>query len=63
MAGVVSVADLARPLRQLRRRQTQQGGEAPLTYRELAAKTGWSRGLSGCTSLAMCCRPPTDSTC
>lgn len=47
VAGVVTVADLARLLRQLRRRQARQRGEATLTYRELAAKTGWSRGIIG----------------
>jgi Helix-turn-helix domain/NB-ARC domain/Tetratricopeptide repeat len=47
VAGVVTVADLARLLRQLRRRQARQRGETTLTYRELAAKTGWSRGIIG----------------
>jgi hypothetical protein len=59
VAGVVSVADLARLLRQLRRRQARQGGEATLTYRELAAKTGWSRGVIG-EYFAGNVLPPTD---
>ena len=39
--------ELAGLLRQLRRREARQQGETPLTYRQLAAKTGWSRGVIG----------------
>lgn len=39
-----TVPDLAGLLRQLRRREARQQGETPLTYRQLAARTGWSRG-------------------
>ncbi|MEV4728182.1 helix-turn-helix domain-containing protein, partial [Micromonospora humida] len=42
-----TVAELAALLRQLRRREARQQGETPLTYRQLAAKTGWSRGVIG----------------
>src|SRR4051794_16516435 len=38
-------AGIARLLRDLRRREARQRGDSPLTYRELAAKTGWSRSL------------------
>jgi tetratricopeptide (TPR) repeat protein len=46
-ADVKTVQDLARLLRQLRRREARREGETQLTYRELAAKTGWSRGVIG----------------
>jgi tetratricopeptide (TPR) repeat protein len=46
-AGVATLADLARLLRELRRRQAREQGDAQLTYRELAAKTGWSHGIIG----------------
>ncbi|WP_431934502.1 ATP-binding protein [Micromonospora sp. RP3T] len=42
-----TVPELAGLLRQLRRREARQQGETPLTYRQLAAKTGWSRGVIG----------------
>ncbi|WFE64289.1 helix-turn-helix domain-containing protein [Micromonospora sp. WMMD714] len=42
-----TVPDLAGLLRQLRRREARQQGETPLTYRQLAARTGWSRGVIG----------------
>ncbi|WP_433120159.1 NB-ARC domain-containing protein [Micromonospora sp. CA-246542] len=42
-----SLPDLAGLLRQLRRREARQQGETRLTYRQLAAKTGWSRGIIG----------------
>ena len=35
---------LAQLLRQLRRREARQHGRSELTYRELAARTGWSIG-------------------
>jgi tetratricopeptide (TPR) repeat protein len=41
------VDDLARVLRALRRRHARRTGGAELTYRELAAVTGWSRGIIG----------------
>jgi DNA-binding SARP family transcriptional activator len=37
--------DLARMLHQLRRREARRRAGAELTYRELAAKTGWSLGI------------------
>jgi hypothetical protein len=44
-AGLVrTLPELAAVLRWLRRRQAWQRGAAPLTYRELAASTGWSYG-------------------
>jgi tetratricopeptide (TPR) repeat protein len=42
---VESVEDLAKLLRQLRRRQAHRLKVPELTYRELAAKTGWSIGI------------------
>src|SRR2546429_7339525 len=44
VAGVTTVPELARLLRQLRRRDARQRGAAELTYRELAAKTGAAPG-------------------
>jgi tetratricopeptide (TPR) repeat protein len=46
-ARVLTVAELGSLLRELRRREAREHGGAPLTYRELAAKTGWSRGSIG----------------
>ncbi|MFD6566020.1 ATP-binding protein [Micromonospora profundi] len=46
-AEVQTLRDLAGLLRQLRRREARQQGETRLTYRQLAAKTGWSRGIIG----------------
>jgi tetratricopeptide (TPR) repeat protein len=59
VAEVTTVADLARLLRRLRRRQARQAGEATLTYRELATRTGWSRGIIG-EYFAGNVLPPTD---
>lgn len=42
-----TLPELAGLLRQLRRREARQQGETLLTYRQLAAKTGWSRGIIG----------------
>ncbi|MET8085745.1 tetratricopeptide repeat protein [Micromonospora sp. NPDC005237] len=42
-----TLSELAGLLRQLRRREARQQGETRLTYRQLAAKTGWSRGIIG----------------
>lgn len=55
VAQVVTVAELGR----LRRRQARRAGEAALTYRELAGKTGWSRGIIG-EYFAGHVLPPTD---
>src|SRR5688500_13538451 len=59
VAAASTVADLARLLRQLRRREARRRGGSEWTYRELAAKTGWSLG-----SIAKCfdgkALPPTD---
>lgn len=46
-AAVSTRQELALLLRELRRRQGRQRADTPLTYRELAAKTGWSRGIIG----------------
>ncbi|GAB3157975.1 hypothetical protein GCM10027290_60270 [Micromonospora sonneratiae] len=45
VATIVSIQDLARLLRQLRRRQARRRGSSELTYRELARRTGWSIGI------------------
>ncbi|WP_158647539.1 tetratricopeptide repeat protein [Actinoplanes sp. ATCC 53533] len=59
LTHAASVADLALRLRWLRRRQAHQRGAAPLTYRELAARTGWSHGIIG-AYLTGKVLPPTD---
>jgi transcriptional regulator with XRE-family HTH domain len=59
VADVVTVADLGRLLRGLRNRQARRRGAARLTYRELADKTGWSRGIIG-EYFAGNVLPPTD---
>jgi predicted ATPase len=59
LAEVATVADLGRLLRGLRHRQARRRGEARLTYRELAVKTGWSRGIIG-EYFAGNVLPPTD---
>lgn len=46
-AGVKTLADLALVLRRLRHREARNRGGAELTYRELAAKTGWSHATIG----------------
>jgi transcriptional regulator with XRE-family HTH domain len=45
--GVNTLAQLASLLRALRRRHGRERGDTPLTYRELAAKTGWAHGIIG----------------
>jgi transcriptional regulator with XRE-family HTH domain len=47
LAQVETMDDLGRLLRQLRRREARLRGGPELTYRELAAKTGWSHGVIG----------------
>ncbi len=59
VAGVRSTEDLARLLRELRRRDARRRGGAELTYRDLAAATGWSHGIIG-GYLAGRVLPPTD---
>jgi tetratricopeptide (TPR) repeat protein len=44
---IEKLADLALALRQLRRRHARQYGDTELTYRELAAKTGYSHSVIG----------------
>ncbi|MCP2322102.1 tetratricopeptide (TPR) repeat protein/transcriptional regulator with XRE-family HTH domain [Hamadaea flava] len=44
-SGVDTVDGLAALLRQLRRRQAHQRRDSELTYREIAARTGWSIGI------------------
>ncbi|HZM76901.1 MAG TPA: tetratricopeptide repeat protein [Candidatus Limnocylindrales bacterium] len=45
--SAATVADIARILRQLRRRDARGRGDSQLSYRELAAKTGWAHGVIG----------------
>ncbi|GIJ55990.1 tetratricopeptide repeat protein [Virgisporangium aurantiacum] len=45
IGAVSSTTDLAHLLRQLRRRQARQQGGPEVTYRALAARTGWSIGI------------------
>src|SRR5688572_28523793 len=45
VAGVRTVAELATALRNLRRREARQREGAELTYRQLAAKAGWSHAV------------------
>ncbi|WP_214102600.1 ATP-binding protein [Acrocarpospora catenulata] len=59
MAGARTLADLSRLLRGLRRRHARRRGGAELTYRELAAATGWSHGIIG-EYLSGRVLPPTD---
>lgn len=54
-----TVDDLARVLRQLRRRQARQRARPALTYRELADRAGWSHGIVG-EYLSGKILPPTD---
>jgi tetratricopeptide (TPR) repeat protein len=59
-AGEVrTVDDLGAVLRELRRRHARRRGGAELTYREIAATTGWSHGIIG-EYLAGRVLPPTD---
>lgn len=58
-ATVRTLPELAGLLRLLRRREARSRGGAELTYRELAARTGWSHAIIGeyLTGTAL---PPTD---
>ncbi|WP_419994141.1 AAA family ATPase [Streptomyces boninensis] len=47
LEGVRTLAELAAVLRRLRRRAARRDGAAPLTFRQLAERTGWSRGAIG----------------
>ncbi|HET9137886.1 ATP-binding protein [Actinophytocola sp.] len=47
IAAASTIEELAALLRQLRRRDARDRGDSPLTYRELAAKTGWAHGIIG----------------
>ena len=58
-AAVRTGSDLGQLLRQLRRREGRRRGGSPPTYRELAAKTGWSLGAIG-EYFAGRVLPPTD---
>lgn len=58
-AGIDTPEGLAAALRQLRRRLARQRNDAPLTYRELAATTGWAHGVIGDYFLGKTL-PPTD---
>lgn len=57
--GIDTPEGLAGALRQLRRRLARQRNDAPLTYRELAATTGWAHGVIG-DYFAGKTLPPTD---
>jgi transcriptional regulator with XRE-family HTH domain len=54
-----TLADLAELLRQPRRRHARQQRDSPLTYRDLAGKTGWSAATI-CTYFTGRILPPTD---
>ncbi|HEV3295243.1 MAG TPA: NB-ARC domain-containing protein, partial [Streptosporangiaceae bacterium] len=58
-AEVRTLPELAALLRELRRRHGRQRGGAGLTYRDLAAATGWSHGIIG-EYLSGRVLPPTD---
>lgn len=45
--GAENLADLARALRQLRRRHARRNSDTELSYRELAAKSGYAHGVIG----------------
>jgi transcriptional regulator with XRE-family HTH domain len=47
LSGIDTLEDLARALRHLRRREARNRSLPELTYRELAAKTGWSVSVIG----------------
>jgi hypothetical protein len=59
LLDVTTQPALAELLRQLRRRDARRRGDSELTYRELAARTGWSHAVIGeyFTGRAL---PPTD---
>jgi tetratricopeptide (TPR) repeat protein/transcriptional regulator with XRE-family HTH domain len=57
--GIITRSELAHVLRQLRRREARAREGSELTYRELAAKTGWSRAVIG-EYFAGDALPPTD---
>ncbi|MGH4033526.1 NB-ARC domain-containing protein [Actinomycetota bacterium Odt1-20B] len=57
--GIDTVEELGVVLRQLRRRAARQRGDSQLTYRELAARTGWAHGVIG-AYFAGKTLPPTD---
>ena len=59
VAEITTLPELARLLRQLRRREARLRNGAELTYRELAAKTGWSTAIIG-EYLSGGALPPTD---
>jgi tetratricopeptide (TPR) repeat protein len=59
VAEITTLPELARLLRQLRRREARLRSGAELTYRELAAKTGWSTAIIG-EYLSGGALPPTD---
>ena len=54
-----TLAELGEMLRRLRRREARNRGGPELTYRELAAKTGWSLGIVS-EYFAGKALPPTD---
>jgi hypothetical protein len=59
LVEVRTASDLGRLLRELRRREARRRGGSPPTYRELAARTGWSLGAIG-EYFAGRVLPPTD---
>ncbi|HEY3749475.1 MAG TPA: NB-ARC domain-containing protein [Pseudonocardiaceae bacterium] len=44
---IQTTGELADRLRRLRRRHARRRGDSPLTYRELASRTGWAHGVIG----------------
>jgi tetratricopeptide (TPR) repeat protein len=58
-AGADSLQSLGHALRELRRRHARRARDTPLTYRELAAKTGYAHGVIG-DYLSGKVLPPTD---
>src|SRR6185436_6756179 len=56
---VHTLDELAELLRELRRRHARRRGGAPLSYRDMAAATGWSHGIIG-EYLGGRVLPPTD---
>ncbi|HEY0638942.1 MAG TPA: tetratricopeptide repeat protein [Pseudonocardiaceae bacterium] len=59
LGSVRTLAELAEVLRRLRRRDARLRGDSQLTYRELAARTGWAHSMIG-DYFAGKTLPPTD---
>jgi len=59
VSDVHTLDELAELLRELRRRHARRRGGSPLSYRDMAAETGWSHGIIG-EYLGGRVLPPTD---